>query len=160
MARTHLKNILVKAAGLAFAAALIVTGAKQMRAFNPQPDPPAFALVGMGPNETARLNVVCVAQSVAGVSPGPCHVTLGFYGIEGRMIAVTAKALGPGEAASMDVPAVQLPPTRDLRVEVAPRIATDGVNPVVANVEVFDPATGRTIAVYNAAVPRLSSLFQ
>ena len=165
MIRTGFRNEIesvkfTKPMAFACAAALIVMGAKQMHAFNPQPDPPAFPLAGMAVNETARLNVVCVAQTVNGVSPGPCHVSLGFYATDGRMIATTVKALAPGEAASLDLPASQMAFGRELRIEVAPRVATDGVNPVVANVEVFDPATGRTNAVYGAAVPRIGLLTQ
>ena len=57
-------------------------GAFQLWAFNPQPDPPAFAMVGIDPSATVRLNVV----NIGSVPPGPCDVGLAFADSAGRIL--------------------------------------------------------------------------
>lgn len=50
--------------------------AAQLRAFNPQPDPPAFAAMQMLVSETATLYTRCSDDSIFGVNPGPCVVDM------------------------------------------------------------------------------------
>ena len=91
----------------------------RVRAFNPQPDPPAFGLVSVNPGQTLRLNVVnrlmpptdpdrlgrstrhaMLAFNMyrADVPPGPCATAHPFA--DRQSCEVT---LAPGEAASFDL---------------------------------------------------------
>jgi len=91
----------------------------RVRAFNPQPDPPAFGLVSVNPGQTLRLNVVNrlspppepdrLGRSTrhamlafdmyrADVPPGPCATAHLFA--DRQSCEVT---LAPGEAASFDL---------------------------------------------------------
>ena len=91
----------------------------RVRAFNPQPDPPAFGLVSVNPGQTLRLNVVNRLQPPpepdrlgrstrhamlafnmyrADVPPGPCATAHLFA--DRQSCEVT---LAPGEAASFDL---------------------------------------------------------
>jgi len=91
----------------------------RVRAFNPQPDPPAFGLVSVNPGQTLRLNVVnrlspppepdrlgrstrhaMLAFNMyrADVPPGPCATAHLFA--DRQSCEVT---LAPGEAASFDL---------------------------------------------------------
>ena len=91
----------------------------RVRAFNPQPDPPAFGLVSVNPGQTLRLNVVNrltpptdpdrLGRSTrhamlafdmyrADVPPGPCRTAHLFA--DRQSCEVT---LAPGEAASFDL---------------------------------------------------------
>jgi len=91
----------------------------RVRAFNPQPDPPAFGLVSVNPGQTLRLNVVNRLQPPpepdrlgrstrhamlafnmyrADVPPGPCATAHRFA--DRQSCEVT---LAPGEAASFDL---------------------------------------------------------
>ena len=66
-------NFRTFAAGLATGAVVLGTMPGVAIAFNPQPDPPAFGIVSINPDQTIRLNVVCWEHDVDGVPPGPCH---------------------------------------------------------------------------------------
>jgi len=91
----------------------------RVRAFNPQPDPPAFGLVSVNPGQTLRLNVVnrltpppepdrmgratrhamlAFDMYRADVPPGPCATAHRFA--DRQSCEVT---LAPGEAASFDL---------------------------------------------------------
>src|SRR5262245_20625133 len=66
--------------GLAAAGLLFVTAPAV--AFNPQPEPPAFGMVGLARSQTAILNVV-LAPVPEDVQP-PCLVDLSFADASGR----------------------------------------------------------------------------
>jgi len=91
----------------------------RVKAFNPQPDPPAFGLVSVSPGQTLRLNVVnrltpppepdrmgratrhamlAFDMYRADVPPGPCATAHRFA--DRQSCEVT---LAPGEAASFDL---------------------------------------------------------
>ncbi|HVY70321.1 MAG TPA: hypothetical protein VHH73_10365 [Verrucomicrobiae bacterium] len=77
----------------------------EINGFNPQPDPPGFVgLVGFGPGQTARLNAVNVEQPGRPLfPPGPCKVTLVFFGEDGKLLAHNVATIKPGEATSLDI---------------------------------------------------------
>jgi hypothetical protein len=65
-----------------------------VKAFNPQPDPPVFGLIGVDPFETVRLNAVSADTPLpGGVNPGPCSVDLVFRDINDNTIARATKTL-------------------------------------------------------------------
>jgi hypothetical protein len=139
-------------AGLAVAALALFRPALSVKAFNPQPDPPVFGLIGIDPLETVRLNAVCAATPLpGGVNPGPCDVTLAFLDINGRAINRATHTLQPGESASLDLTGV---PSGARRTEVQPFVPASGLGFVVVTVEVFDNNTGRTTAVLNPTEPK------
>ena len=57
-----------KNAVLGVAAGALVVGAAwtTLVAFDPQPDPPAFGVISITPDQTIRLNAVCSAHGVKG----------------------------------------------------------------------------------------------
>jgi hypothetical protein len=124
-----------------------------VRAFNPQPDPPAFGLIGIDPFAVARVNAICAAGPLpGGVNPGPCDVTLGFNDAAGRALKQTRVTLSPGQGTSLDIT------TRDAgggrRVELQPFAGPAGHGFVLTTAEVFDEFTGRTMVVVNPTEPR------
>src|SRR2546422_10941571 len=73
-ARKVLSKIFTAAALAAvLLAAIAVLDRNRASAFNPQPDPPAFGMVGITNEQTARVNVVDVGE----VQPGPCRSSSG-----------------------------------------------------------------------------------
>jgi hypothetical protein len=140
-------------AALAIAALISVWPVWRAKAFNPQPDPPAFGLIGVDPFQTARLNVVCADTPLpGGVNPGPCDVTLAFRDMSGRVLTMMAVSLRPGEGRSLDFRGM-LSATAG-RMEVQPFIAPTGRGFVLATVELFENLTGRTAAALNPTEPR------
>src|SRR5262249_60121367 len=80
-----------------------------VKAFNPQPDPPAFGLIGVDPFETARLNAVCADGPLpGGVAPGPCDIVLVFRDISGRALKQMTATLLPGQGTSLDLRGAQV----------------------------------------------------
>ena len=51
-------SVVAFAAAVVGAAAILDEGTSHVAAFNPQPDPPAFGMIGITHEQTARLNVV------------------------------------------------------------------------------------------------------
>ena len=142
----------IMAAALAGVAVGLFWPGLSVKAFNPQPDPPAFGLIGVDPFETARLNAVCAATPLpGGVNPGPCDVTLAFLDINGRAINRVARTLQPGQAASLDLIGTA---SSSLRTEVQPFVPATGSGFVLLSVEVFDSNTGRTTALLHPTEPK------
>lgn len=122
------------------------------KAFNPQPDPPGFGMIGIAEGQTARLNLVNIGT--VGIPPGPCRATLEFFDGAGNVLASRRVRVLEGNATSLDfeLPAVQVngdatvatPLRAEIRAAVAP--IDNGVppGPCRATVEIFDTATGRT----------------
>ena len=118
------RNVFTKSLVMIAFVGIVMAGAgvwltTYVRAFNPQPDPPAFGLVSVNPGQTLRLNVVNrlspppepdrLGRSTrhamlafdmyrADVPPGPCATAHRFA--DRQSCEVT---LAPGEAASFDV---------------------------------------------------------
>ena len=135
----------------------------RVRAFNPQPDPPAFGLVSVNPGQTLRLNVVNrlspptdpdrLGRSTlhamlafdmyrADVPPGPCATAHRFA--DRQSCEVT---LAPGEAASFDLTSA----TEIGLMQVMPAVQDDDRNQspaLVYTVEVRE--NGKTILLLPA----------
>jgi hypothetical protein len=134
-------------------AALLLWPALRIKAFNPQPDPPAFGPVGIDPFATARLNAVCADGPLpGGVAPGPCDVTLTFRDANGLTLQQMHATLAPGQVAHLDQRAAAV--AFGGRTEVQPFILPTGHGFVLATVEVFDNFTGRTLALLGPTEPK------
>jgi hypothetical protein len=135
------------------AAALAVVTAVSLHGFNPQPDPPRiFGMVGITPYETARLNVVVLADG--GAPATGCRIAFGYLNDDGAIIRQDLKTILPGHGASFDLPGVELPPgpikirtgIRPL-VEIAPAQPAADACHMAATFELYDNATGRASIV-------------
>jgi hypothetical protein len=127
-------------------------------AFNPQPDPPVFGLIGVDPLSTVRLNAVCPdTQLPGGVNPGPCTVDLEFRDTHGNAIKRITETALPGHGVWLDLSGAQLGRGR---TEVQPFVPAVTSGFIVLTAEVFDDLTGRTIATLNPTEPRSLSSSQ
>lgn len=123
------------------------------RAFNPQPEPPRFGMVGMTATQTMRLNVVSMGE-VSGIDPTP--FMLQFRDSRGDVVAELPEVLLlPGQAAYLDVEGREMVSGRRARVELQAVVIQDprGTRPRDAflglvTVEVFNTLTGRTTLLY------------
>ncbi|PWU05483.1 MAG: hypothetical protein C5B51_14575 [Terriglobia bacterium] len=129
-------------------AALIVIGAKVVRAFNPQPDPPgSYAMVGINPQETLRLFVVNIGGT-NGLPPDACNVQLGFLDPNGQLVKSTGGTLAPGQAGGLSITMAEAPPPKGdaaaARTAVRPIWSADIANGcyAVSSAEVFDSRAG------------------
>jgi hypothetical protein len=155
----------------ALGAATVITAlalAPRVRAFNPQPDPPAFGMIAVTNEQTARLNVVavggsrcastgevqpgpCRCASIGDVAPGPCRIqaTLTFFDANGQVLAQRVETLESGHAAFLDLNGATLgggvigdfSPRSEVRadVQVLGQPPPVGDRPaVVPTLEVFD----------------------
>jgi hypothetical protein len=137
------------------AAVLLGLGAlsRTAGAFNPQPDPPGFGMVGIAEGQTARLNVVNLGNADPQSPPDPCRVELQFFDADGNPIAGSRVRVKPGQAASLDYVATFVPTNvvtdavTPARAEIRPAVNTDTgllAPQCRATVEIFDNSTGRT----------------
>jgi hypothetical protein len=146
----------------AVAAFALVFGWNAVRAFNPQPDPPGFGMVGILPDETIRLNVVCYEHQVGATPPDPCRGELMFHNAVGTVLARRLVSLGPGESASLDF-AITPDVNADETEIAAPRL---GISPciipapdsgrMIPSAEVISNTTGHTSLFLNVATPRMA----
>ena len=150
-------NRLTRARTMAIGGAAVLLGlgvlSRAAGAFNPQPDPPGFGMVGIAEGQTARLNVVNLGNADPLHPPDPCRVELQFFDADGNAIAGSRARVRPGQAVSLDYVASFVP--ADIatgavvaaRAEIRPAVNTDtGLLPPQcrATVEIFDNSTGRT----------------
>ena len=133
-------------------AALLVLGvlARTTTAFNPQPDPPGYGMVGLAEGQTARLNLVNLGTTNP-LPPGPCRALLQFFDGAGNPLAGKVVTLKPGEADFLDYAASFTPTNGDvvgpMRAEIRGAINTETgllAPPCRTTLEIFDNATGRT----------------
>jgi hypothetical protein len=88
---------------IAIAAATIGAGVAHLKAFDPQPDPPRFGMVGIADGQTARLNLVnLLTPGAAALPPGPCRAELQFLDGDGNVVASRLVRLEAGHAAFLD----------------------------------------------------------
>ena len=142
--------------GLAAAiAAAVGAGVAHLKAFNPQPDPPGFGMVGIAEGQTARLNLVnLTSPGPSVIPPGPCRAELQFLDGDGNVLASRRVQLAAGHAAFLDFSPTFVPittvcyATTPLRAEIRGSIhVADGEvppGPCRATLEIFDNATART----------------
>jgi hypothetical protein len=125
-------------------------------AFDPQPDPPAFGVVSITPDQALRLNAVCAGHGVNGTPPDPCRAELMFHTAAGDTILSRFVELRPGEAAFIDVS----PGTRTAageRVGIIPCIIPGpDSGRLLPTAEVFNTTTGETSLFINPVTPRLT----
>jgi hypothetical protein len=144
------------AAGLTVSAALFGSLTGTAAAFNPQPDPPAFGIVSINPDQTIRLNVVCWEHDVDGVPPGPCHGELMFHDITGNIVARQLIRLAPGQAAFLDF-TFGRGTSPGILVGADPCWIPDPTSGrALPTAEVFDTASGRVALHVNPMTPRVS----
>ena len=155
-------SVVAFAAAVVGAAAILDQGTSHVAAFNPQPDPPAFGMIGITHEQTARLNVnwgdvnpgPCRLRGE--VDPGPCRVQveLIFVDSQDNVLLRSTETLMPGHAAFLDLDGATLP--RDTgppsaggnRTEIRAKIrlfedpsiqpVSQGDRNLAATVEVFD----------------------
>lgn len=149
---------------IAIAAAAVGAGVAHLKAFNPQPDPPRFGMVGIAEGQTARLNLVNLLQPGAStVPPDPCRAELQFLDGDGNVMASRLVRLEAGHAAFLDFAPTFVPVNTvgdaiaPLRAEIRANVelGTAGLppDPCRATLEIFDNATART-TVFIASGPR------
>jgi hypothetical protein len=135
-------------------AALLVLGvlARTTTAFNPQPDPPGYGMVGIVEGQTARLNLVNLGTTNPLTPPDPCRARLQFFDGEGNALAGKLVTLKPGQAAFLDY-AASFTPTNigdvvgPTRAEIRGAVNTETgalPPPCRTTLEIFDNATGKT----------------
>jgi hypothetical protein len=133
-----------------------------IQAFNPQPDPPGFAMIGFTPaSEFTRLNVSNVAIPGLNIG-GTCQVQLTFTDGNGRVFKQQVTTLAPGKSATMDLgqPDLTTPTGAELaptpRLEVLPAVQRDGACVLTSSVEVVGTASGQTSAYASHAALTLN----
>jgi hypothetical protein len=147
---------LVKRISLAVLAAALALlwPALRLKAFNPQPDPPAFGMIGIDPFSTARVGAICSAGPLpGGVPPGPCDVTMDFRDLNGVVVTQKTVSLMPGQGAFLDLMGSQQR-ISGRRAEYQPGIRPVGRGFVLGSVEVFDDFTGRSLATLSPTDPK------
>ena len=110
-------SIVAFAVAVVGAAAIFDQGRSRAAAFNPQPDPPAFGMIGITHEQTARLNVNWgdvnpgPCRSRGEVDPGPCRVQveLIFVDSQDNVLLRSNETLMPGHAAFLDLDGATLP---------------------------------------------------
>ncbi|HEY2153160.1 MAG TPA: hypothetical protein VGH34_20290 [Vicinamibacterales bacterium] len=157
----------IVAVGLAVAFAItfaVGDGVAHLKAFNPQPDPPRFGMVGIAEGQTARLNLVnLLSPDPSTLPPGPCRAELQFLDGDGNVVASRGVQLTAGHAAFLDFTPSFVPvstngdavaPLRaEIRANVALGVAGLPPGPCRATLEIFDNATART-TVFVPSGPR------
>lgn len=123
-------------------------------AFNPQPDPPAFAAIQMLTSETAKLYATCSADSPFGVNPGPCDVLLAFRDQTGATIRQATLSLRPGQTGHLDLPAVEV--ATDGLMLIVPSVRPSMGGRILPAVQITDRTTNKTTLYAGPISPRLS----
>ena len=129
----------------ASAIVLLAAGAKILKGFNPQPDPPGvWGMIGITPSDTIRLNIV--NMQFPSIPPGPCNVALRFLNTSGRILKQQALTVNPTQAASLDFTGLEA--GGGFRTEVHPVLSLTSNEPTgcsaVGSVEVFNTNSGET----------------
>lgn len=146
-------------------------------AFNPQPDPPGYSMVGIAAGQTARLNVVltnpgtdrsappdpCAPPDPYSppdpyVPPGPSRVRLYVINGDGRVLAEASKALNLCQAGSLEYPAPAGMPAgarQRIRAVVVAEADDSGFTPAVkTSLEIVNDETQRTAVLYPGVTMR------
>jgi len=119
-------------------------------AFNPQPDPPGYGMVGIADGQTARLNIVNIGvpDPTTGVPPDPCRARLQFVDADGSELASRGVAPEMGHAKFLDfTPSFLSTNGGPLRAEIRAVVLTDNgapPGPCRVTLEIFDNVTGRS----------------
>jgi hypothetical protein len=152
------------AGAIAVASAAVGVGVANLKAFNPQPDPPRFGMVGIAEGQTARLNLVNLTPpGPPDVPPDPCRADLQFLDGDGNVVTSRLVRLEAGHAAFLDLSPTFVPvntvgdavaPSRaEIRANVNLGVAGLPPGPCRATLEIFDNTTAQT-TVFVASGPR------
>lgn len=160
-----MKSLLYKRALIPiFGLLLTFLVSSELRAFNPQPEPPAFGMVGIVSSQTARLNVVNAHPPEPG-SP-VYQVKLGFADANGKLLLPAIQVtLKPGQSSFADFDLSRTDIRGDQRVQIRPVysvhiLSRDGQelsprsNDVLATLEIFDTLSGQSQLILNPAILR------
>jgi hypothetical protein len=114
-----------------------------------------FAMVGITRGQTLQLNLLAYPPS-SSLPTAPCMAKLSFQDSDGNPLGPTkAVTLNTGESASLTLNGDTLLKDSGQRVEVLPKVATEGTVPAVscrASVEVIDNVLGITTVGIPGAV--------
>lgn len=122
-------------------------------AFNPQPDPPGFGMIGIAQGQTARLNLVHAVSGDVLSPPDPCRALLRFFDADGNLLARRRVDVAPGRSTFLDFTPSFAPPIGDViaparaQIRAAVAFGSDSLlapDPCRVTLEIFDNATGRT----------------
>ena len=125
-------------------------------AFNPQPDPPAMAAMWFLNSETATLFAHCSDESIFGVNPGPCVVSLKFEDQSGSALKETTLTLRPGQTGLLQMQGAEVPRSSAGPILFTPCIRSSLGGRTIPSVQVTDSATGKTSFFAGPAAPRLT----
>ena len=152
------QTLIIAAITLAALAAIgIAFKAQRVAAFNPQPDPPGYGLVGITDVQSIRINAVNTAPP--GTPPDPCRVVMIFRDANGNPflngngnVIRRVALLNGGESAFLVLNGANLGRDPNGRVQLRPDVRVqqaDGTpesppDPCIPTVEVISNATSRT----------------
>jgi len=136
-------------------------GAQQVRAFNPQPDPPGYGFVGITQGQTIRINVVNTTPPDPNLPPDPVRVVITFRDTDGNLFRNAegvpirrAELLQAGKSDSIDLNGDSFARMADVtgRIQVRPVVQIQQADPIdghppdpcIPTVEIFNNANGRT----------------
>src|SRR5262249_33837954 len=130
-----------------FVATAAIWNSTRVKAFNPQPDPPAV-LFGITRDQTARLNVA----NVNGNSTAPIVVQFNFSDAGGQVLAQSVQSIEGGHAMSFDLDGAAVIPMEIGRIElvgqvkflVAPSNPDRNTPGIMPTIEVIDNLTAKT----------------
>ena len=146
------------------------------QAFNPQPDPPGFGMIGITLGQSIRVNVVNTAAPGSSIPPDPVRVVVNFRNADGELIRNAegqvirrVVLLNAGQSTALDLNGDNFGRMTDAfgRFQVRPVVQiqqTNGTNgippdPVIPSVEIFNNNNGRTqfLSQFVPAVQRAST---
>jgi hypothetical protein len=126
-------------------------------AFNPQPDPPGYGMVGITAGQTIRISVVNTNEPDSSLPPDPCRVVMTFRDVDGNLFRNSEGQLirrivqlPAGQSAFLDLNGdvhanggrMQLRPVA--RIQQAEGTSGLPPDPCIPTVEVFANANGKT----------------
>jgi hypothetical protein len=149
---------------------------QRVDAFNPQPDPPGYGMIGITEGQTLRISVVNTAPvpTESNVPPDPVRVVIMFRDASGNLLVNAggtpiqrAALLNGGQSVALNLNADNFSRFGQ-RMEVRPDVRIqepDGVNgvppdPVIPTAEVINNLNGRTqfvlphVSAPRAALPQ------
>lgn len=125
--------------------------------FDPQPDPPAFAMATLRGDQTMRMNVFCFEHSINGLPQQSCRGAVMFHDAAGNVLRRGVYDLAPGQSRSFTFnPSTPRP---GALIGIVPCIVPDGGGRAVPNIEVTNGA-GDVLLLINPAVARMSQFQQ
>ena len=128
-----------------------------LAAFNPQPDPPGFALVSVRTNQIIRINVVCFDHQVGFSPPDPCHGVAMFHAADGTLLRSGRIDLRPGQSGFLTYTPPATTTTAATRL-IDPCWLPDPGGRSIPNIEVLDAASGSVVRSVNPVAARMSDV--